>query len=130
MEGTIHIINKLEQEYWIEGALVDKVTTSQYNYHHNGREAYVHYKSGEVETILCVVMIEVLGTYKLEAKPLPNTEYEDEKENEETNPPSIFNKDDVLKVLNECNQNRRKAANVFGVSERTMYRRMKQLGII
>ena len=126
MEGTIHIINKLEQEYWIEGALVDKVTTSQYEYRMNGREAYIHYKSGEVETILCVVMIEVLGTYKLEAKPLPTND--DEKK--ETNPLSIFNKDDVLKVLNDCNQNRRKAANVFGVSDRTMYRRMKQLGII
>ena len=126
MEGTIHIINKLEQEYWIEGALVDKVTTSQYNYNHNGREAYVHYKRGEVETILCVVMIEVLGTYKLEAKPLPTND--DEKK--ETNPPSIFNKDDVLNVLNDCKQNRKKAADIFGVSDRTMYRRMKQLGII
>ena len=126
MEGTIHIINKLEQEYWIEGALVDKVTTSQYEYRLNGREAYVHYKSGEVETILCVVMIEVLGTYKLDAKPLPTTE----EEYEETNPPCIFNKDDVLKVLNDCKQNRKKAANVFGVSERTFYRRLKQLGII
>lgn len=126
MEGTIHIINKLEQEYWIEGALVDKVTTSQYEYRMNGREAYIHYKSGEVETILCVVLIEVLGTYKLEAKPLSTTE----EEYEETNPPDIFKKDDVLKVLNDCNQNRRKAAIVFGVSDRTMYRRMKQLGII
>ena len=126
MEGTIHIINKLEQEYWIEGALVDKVTTSQYNYNHNGREAYVHYKSGEVETILCVVMIEVLGAYKLEAKPLPTND--DEKK--ETNPPSIFIKDDVLKVLNDCKQNRKKAADIFGVSDRTMYIRMKQLGII
>lgn len=76
MEGTIHIINKLEQEYWIEGALVDKVTTSQCEYRMNGREAYVHYKSGEVETILCVVLIEVLGTYKLEAKPLPTNDDE------------------------------------------------------
>ncbi len=126
MEGTIHIINKQEQEYWIEGALVDKVTTSAYSFDRYGREGYVHYKSGEVETILCVVMIEVLGTYKLEAKPLPT----DDDEKKEANPPSIFNKDDVLKVLNDCNQNRKKAADMFGVSERTMYRRMKQLGII
>ena len=126
MEGTIHIINKLEQEYWIEGALVDKITKSQYDYGHNGHEAYVHYKSGEVETILCVVLIEVLGTYKLEANPLPTTE----EEYEETNHPCIFNKDDVLKVLNDCNQNRRKAAKVLGGSDRTTYRRMKRLGII
>jgi hypothetical protein len=120
MEGTIHIINKLEQEYWIEGALVDKVTTSHYNYNHNGREAYVHYKSGEVETIPCVVMIEVLCTYKLDAKPLQTTEDELDEEFEETNPPCIFNKDDVLKVLNDCKQNRKKAADVFGVPKELM----------
>ena len=74
MEGTIHIKNKQEQEYWIEGALVDKVTTSAYDFRRYGREAYVHYKSGEVETIPCVVVIEVLRTYTLEAKPIPTTE--------------------------------------------------------
>ena len=126
MEGTIHIKNKQEQDYWIEGALVDKVTTSAYDFRMYGREAYVHYKSGEVETIPCVIVIEVLGTYKMEAKPLPTND--DEKK--ETNPPSIFNKDDVLNVLNDCKQNRKKAADIFGVSDRTMYRRMKQLGII
>ena len=74
MEGTIHIKNKQEEEYWIEVALVDKVTTSAYDFRKFGREAYVHYKSGEVETIPCVVVIEVLGTYKMEPKPLPTTE--------------------------------------------------------
>jgi hypothetical protein len=76
MEGTIHIKNKQEQEYWIEGALVDKVTTSAYDFRMYGREAYVHYKSGEVETIPCVVVIEVLGTYKMEPKPISTTEEE------------------------------------------------------
>ena len=76
MEGTIHIKNKQEQEYWIEGALVDKVTTSPYSFNKFGREAYVHYKSGEVETIQCVVVIEVLGTYKMEPKPIPTNEEE------------------------------------------------------
>ena len=28
MEGTIHILNVFEQEYWIDGVLVDKVTGS------------------------------------------------------------------------------------------------------
>ena len=74
MEGIIHIKNKKEQEYWIEGALVDKVTTSAYDFRMYGREAYVHYKSGEVETIPCVIVIEVLGTYKMEPMPIPTTE--------------------------------------------------------
>ena len=68
-------MNKQEQEYWIEGALVDKVTTSSY-VRKFGREAYVHYKSGEVEIIPRVVVIEVFGTYKLKAKPLQTTEEE------------------------------------------------------
>ena len=123
MEGTIHIKNKQEQEYWIEGALVDKVTTSAYDFRKFGREAYVHYKSGEVEEIPCVVVIEVLGTYKMEPIPIQTKE-------EENVEPSIFNKDDVLKVLGDCNGSRTKAAKVFGVSERTLYRRMKQFGII
>ena len=122
MEGTIHIKNKQEQEYWIEGALVDKVTTSAYDFRKFGREAYVHYKSGEVETIPCVVVIDVLGTYNMEPMPIPTKEEENAK-------PSIFNKDDVLKVLGNCNGSRTKSAKVFGVSERTLYRRMKQLGI-
>ena len=74
MEGTIHIKNKQEQEYWIDGALVDKLTTSAYDFQMYGREAYVHYKSGEVETIPCVVVIEVLGTYTLVPKSIPTTE--------------------------------------------------------
>jgi hypothetical protein len=75
MEGTIHIMNKQEQEYWIDGELVSKVTTSSY-VRKFGREAYVHYKSGEVEIIPRVVVIEVFGTYTLKAKPLPTTEEE------------------------------------------------------
>ena len=122
MEGTIHIKNKQEQEYWIEGALVDKVTTSAYNWNMNGREAYVHYKRGGVETIACAVVIEVLGTYTLMPKPIQTTE--------ETEKPFIGNKDDVLKVLRDCNGSRKKAAEVFGVSARTMYRRMKEFEII
>lgn len=86
MEGTIHIKNKLEEEYWIEGALVNKVTTSAYNFNMYGREAYVHYKSGEVEEIPCVIVIEVLGTYMLEAKPIPTTEEEKAEPNEQLSP--------------------------------------------
>ena len=123
MEGTIHIKNKQEQEYWIDGALVDKVTTSAYDFRMYGREAYVHYKSGEVEEIPCVVVIEVFGTYKMESKPIPTIEEEKPK-------PSILNKNDVLKVLRDCNGSRKKAAEVFGVSARTLYRRMKEFGII
>lgn len=123
MEGTIHIKNKQEQEYWIDDALVDKVTTSAYNWNHYGREAYVHYKSGEVETIPCVVVIEVLGTYMMEPMTIPTTEEEKPK-------PSLLNKDDVLKVLGDCNGDSKKAAEVFGVSDRILYRRMKQYGII
>ena len=122
MEGTIHIKNKQEQEYWIEGALVEKVTTSAYSFDRYGREAYVHYKSGEVETIPCVVVIELLGTYKMEPMTIPTKEEENAK-------PSIYNQDDVMKVLRDCNGSRKKAAEVFGVSARTLYRRMKQLGI-
>lgn len=76
MEGTIHIKNKQEKDYWIDGALVDKVTTSAYDFRMYGREAYVHYKSGEVEEIPCVVVIEVLGTYKMEPMPIPTKEEE------------------------------------------------------
>ena len=123
MEGTIHIKNKQEQEYWIDGALVDKVTTSAYSFDRYGREAYVYYKSGEVETIPCVVVIEVLGTYKMDPMPIPEKEEENAK-------PSIFNKDDVMKVLRDCNGNRKKAAEVFGLSPRTLYRRMKQFEIV
>ena len=123
MEGTIHIKNKQEQEYWIDGSLVDKVTTSAYDFRMNGREAFVHYKSGEVEEIPCVVVIEVLGTYKMEPMPIPTKE-------EEYAKPSVLNKNDVLKVLRDCNGSRKKAAEVFGVSSRTLYRRMKEFGII
>ena len=86
MEGTIHIKNKQEQEYWIDGALVDKVTTSAYDFQMYGREAYVHYKSGEVETIPCVVVIEVLGTYTLVPKPIPTTEEEQADYREQLSP--------------------------------------------
>ena len=86
MEGTIHIKNKQEQEYWIEGALVDKVTTSAYDFRMYGREAYVHYKSGEVETIPCVIVIEVLGTYKMEPMSIPTTEEEQADLSEQLSP--------------------------------------------
>lgn len=123
MEGTIHILNKQEQEYWIDGALVDKVTTSAQSFRMNGREAHVYYKSGEVETIACVIVIEVLGTYKMEPKPIPTSEEGKPK-------PSLLNKDDVMKVLRDCNGSRKRAAEVFGVSTRTLYRRMREFGII
>ena len=122
MEGTIHIKNKQEQEYWIGGSLVDKVMTSAYNFDMNGRWARVYYKSGEVKTIPCVVVIEVLGTYTLVPKPIPTTE--------ETAKPFIGNKNDVMKVLRDCNGSRKKTAEVFGVSARTLYRRMREYGII
>ena len=86
MEGTIHIKNKQEEEYWIEGALVDKVTTSPYSFNKFGREAYVHYKSGEVKTIPCVVVIEVLGTYTLMPKPIQTTEEENADNSEHLSP--------------------------------------------
>ena len=86
MEGTIHIKNKQEEEYWIEGALVDKVTTSAYDFHTYGRSAYVHYKSGKVEEIPCVIVIEVLGTYKMEPKPIPTTEEEHTENYEQLSP--------------------------------------------
>ena len=86
MEGTIHILNKQEQEYWIEGALVDKVTTSAYDFRMYGREAYVHYKSGEVEEIPCVVVIEVLGTYKMKPMPVPTTKEEQTDNREKLSP--------------------------------------------
>ena len=88
MEGTIHIKNKQEQEFWIDGALVDKVTTSAYDFRMFGREAYVHYKSGEVETIPCVVVIEVLGTYKMEPMPIPTNE-EEQADTREQLPPEM-----------------------------------------
>ena len=134
MEGTIHIKNKQEQEYWIEGSLVDKVTTSAYNFNMYGREAYVHYKSGEVETIPCVVVIEVLGTYKMEQMPISAKEDETIKEvstEEEHRVPILeYKKNELEKILSKCNGNRKKAAAIIGVSERTLYRRMKQFGII
>lgn len=86
MEGTIHIKNKQEEEYWIEGALVDKVTTSAYDFRMYGREVYVHYKSGEVETIPCVVVIEVLGTYKMESMSIPTKEEEQMDNSEQLSP--------------------------------------------
>ena len=123
MEGTIYILNKQEHEYWIEGALVDKMTVSAQSFSMNGRAAYVHYKSGEVEEIPCVIVTEVLGTYKMEPMPIPTKDLETAK-------PFIGNKNDVLKVLRDCNGSRKKAADVFGVSSRTLYRRMKEFGII
>ena len=86
MEGTIHILNKQEQEYWIDGALVDKVTTSAYDFSMYGREAYVHYKSGEIENIPCVVVIEMLGTYKMEPMPIPTTEEKQMENHEQLSP--------------------------------------------
>lgn len=86
MEGTIHIKNKIEQEYWIDGTLVDKVTVSAQSFSMNGRSAYVYYKSGEVEEIPCVVVTEVLGTYKMEPKPIPTTEEEHTENHEQLSP--------------------------------------------
>lgn len=86
MEGTIHILNKQEQEYWIDGTLVDKVTTSVYDFNRYGREAHVYYKSGEVESIPCVVVIEVLGTYKMEPMPIPTIEGEKTDPSEQLSP--------------------------------------------
>ena len=134
MEGTIHIKNKQEQEYWIEGALVDQVTTSAYNFNRYGREAFVHYKSGEVEEIPCVVVIEVLGTYMMQPMPIPTTEEETIEEytpEEHQRVPILeYKKNELVNILNDCNGNRKKAAEVLGVSERTLYRRMKQIGLI
>ena len=76
MEGIIHILNVFEQEYWIEGALVDKVTIGKYDIRRNGKDAYVYYKKGKVETISHVIKVEVLGTYTLVPKPIPTTEEE------------------------------------------------------
>ena len=134
MEGTIHIKNKQEQEYWIEGALVDKVTTSAYNFNRYGREAFGHYKSGEVEEIPCVVVVEVLGTYMMQPMPIPTTEEETIEEytpEEHQRVPILeYKKNELVNILNDCNGNRKKAAEVLGVSERTLYRRMKQIGLI
>jgi DNA-directed RNA polymerase alpha subunit len=76
MEGIIHIFNVFEQEYWIEGALVDKVTIGKYDLRRNGKDAYVYYKKGKVETISHVIKVEVLGTYTLVPKPIPANEEE------------------------------------------------------
>lgn len=76
MEGIIHIFNVFEQEYWIEGALVDKVTIGKYDLRRNGKDAYVYYKKGKIETISHVIKVEVLGTYTLVPKPIPTPEEE------------------------------------------------------
>ena len=47
MEGIIHILNAFGQEYWIDGALVDKVTIGKYDLRINGKDAYVYYKKKE-----------------------------------------------------------------------------------
>ena len=88
MEGTIHILNAFEQEYWIEGALVDKVTIGKYDLRRNGKDAYVYYKKGKVETISHVIKVEVLGTYTLVPKPIPTIE-EDHTENYEQLSPEM-----------------------------------------
>ena len=86
MEGTIHINNKLEQEYWIDGALVDKVTIGKYDLRRNGKDAYVYYKKGKVETISHVIKVEVLGTYTLVSKPIPTIEEEHTENYEQLSP--------------------------------------------
>lgn len=136
MEGTIHIKTKHEQDYWIEGALVDKVVTSQYDYSKNGREAFVHYKDGTIEEIYCIVLIEILGTYKMEATPIP---VEDQEQAQPTlqdvlQKDSCLNKGDLSKyllekALRQTNGNRKRAAILLGISDRTMYRRCKQYGL-
>jgi DNA-directed RNA polymerase alpha subunit len=88
MEGTIHILNAFEQEYWIDGALVDKVTIGKYDLRRNGKDAYVYYKKGKVETISHVIKVEVLGTYTLVPKPIPTIE-EDHTENYEQLSPEM-----------------------------------------
>jgi len=85
MEGTIHIISKYEMEYWIEGALVDKVTKGGYDPQKMRCDAYVHYKNKRIETIQGVIKIEVLGTYNLEAKPIPTKEEKLQPDNEKLN---------------------------------------------
>ena len=86
MEGIIHILNVFEQEYWIEGALVDKVTIGKYDLRRNGKDAYVYYKKGKVETISHVIKVEVLGTYTLVPKPIPTTEEEHTENYEQLSP--------------------------------------------
>ena len=86
MEGTIHILNVFEQEYWIEGALVDKVTIGKYDLRRNGKDAYVYYKKGKVETISHVIKVEVLGTYTLVPKPIPTIEEEHTENYEQLSP--------------------------------------------
>ena len=86
MEGIIHIFNVFEQEYWIEGALVDKVTIGKYDLRRNGKDAYVYYKKGKVETISHVIKVEVLGTYTLVPKPIPTTEEEHTENYEQLSP--------------------------------------------
>ena len=86
MEGTIHIFNVFEQEYWIEGALVDKVTIGKYDLRKNGKDAYVYYKKGKVETISHVIKVEVLGTYTLVPMPIPTSEEEHTENYEQLSP--------------------------------------------
>ena len=76
MEGIIHILNAFGQEYWIDGALVDKVTIGKYDLRTNGKDAYVYYKKRKIETISHVIKVEVLGTYTLVPKPIPTIEEE------------------------------------------------------
>ena len=86
MEGIIHILNVFEQEYWIEGALVDKVTIGKYDIRRNGKDAYVYYKKRKVETISHVIKVEVLGTYTLVPKSIPTTEEEHTENYEQLSP--------------------------------------------
>ena len=71
---------------------------------------------------------------RLTPKPVPTSkeetieEYIDEEEHRV--PILEYEKNELEKIMSDCNGNRKKAAAIIGVSERTLYRRMKQFGII
>ena len=70
---------------------------------------------------------------RLTPKPIPTLEeefveeYTDEEEHKV--PILEYSKNILENILNECNWDRSKAAAIMGISERVLYRRMKQLGI-
>jgi len=70
--------------------------------------------------------------YMSRSGPLPSTGWYQESEIIPTEPQvslEEMEKEQILKALREVRGNRRKAANILGISERTLYRKIKEYGL-
>lgn len=142
MNGIVHLVCNGQQEIWLDAENIEKVEKTFFDYKYNGSVAIVTYKDGHQDYYPGIVWVIIEHERGMCEKVEPDIEgltkviqeendmIKAEEYNEE-NHQSVYDwdKDRIINTLQQCNGNRKKAAAMLEVSERTLYRRMKQYGI-